>query len=83
MTSEPTFTLRAKLFADGARGYHLQVFTVLADGVDTGIDRTRKCEKGVWTTTFDSDLGSFPSLSAALTANEQRRRDDEWEAAAP
>ncbi len=81
--TEPKYTARTKLFADGAKGFHLQVATVLADGVDTGIERTRKCEKGVWTETFDSDLGSFPTLDAALTAKEQKDRDDEWEAAAP
>lgn len=81
--SEPKYTLRAKLFADGAKGYHLQVGAILADGVDTGIERHRECKAGKWTQTFNSDLGVFDSLDAALTAKERQSRDDEWDAAAP
>ena len=81
MTEEPKYTARVKLFADGAKGYRLQVGTVLADNVDTGIEIHRECKAGVWTQRFMSDLGEFESLDAALTAKENRAFDNEWDAA--
>ena len=81
--NEPKYTARTKLFADGRNGYRLQIHYVLADGVDTGIEWRRECKAGVWTTWFDSDLGSFASLDAALSAKEQQSRDDAWDAAEP
>ncbi len=77
------YTARAKLFADGAKGYKLQVHAVMADGEDIGIDMVVKCEDGAWSKVFASEQGEFPTLAEALKAKEAQARDDEWDAAAP
>jgi len=79
--TDTKYTARVKLFADGAKGYRLQVRTILADNVDTGIEIHSECKAGVWSQHYVSDLGEFESLDAALKAKENRAFDDEWDAA--